>query len=86
MDHGTREKDRKSRAYPKDMAIQARSGVVPRMLGEIPTGIEGESGDLLLEVRQHDMVRAKKHRPVHREEQGRLTQRAWLVKRHGRKR
>lgn len=60
MDHGTREKDRESRAYPKNMALENGGDSVSRMLRgfgffEI---LAGKSGAIILQVRLHDMVRA----------------------------
>lgn len=56
MDHGTREKDRKSRAYPKNMALENGGDSVPRMLRGFPEIIARESGAIILQVRHHDMV------------------------------
>lgn len=58
MDHGTREKDRKSRTYPKDMALENGGESVSRMLRGFFEILAGKSGAIILQVRPHDMVRA----------------------------
>lgn len=58
MDHGAREKDRKSRAYPKNMALENGGDSVSRMLRGFFEILEGKSGAIILQVRLHDMVRA----------------------------
>lgn len=58
MDHGTREKDWKSRAYPKNMALENGGDSVSRMLRGFFEILAGKSGAIILQVRLHDMVRA----------------------------
>lgn len=58
MDHGTREKDRKSRAYPKNMALENGGDSVSRMLRGFFEILAGKSGAIILQVRLLDMVRA----------------------------
>ncbi len=58
MDHGTREKDRESRAYPKNMALENGGDSVSRMLRGFFEILAGKSGAIILQVRLHDMVRA----------------------------
>lgn len=58
MDYGTREKNRKSRAYPKNMALENGGDSVSRMLRGFFEILAGKSGAIILQVRLHDMVRA----------------------------
>lgn len=58
MDHGTREKDSESRAYPKNMALENGGDSVSRMLRGFFEILAGKSGAIILQVRLHDMVRA----------------------------
>ena len=58
MDQGARKKDRKSRAYPKNMALENGGDSVSRMLRGFFEILAGKSGAIILQVRLHDMVRA----------------------------